>query len=85
MLIVGARVSQNANDKQELAPDLESVAEDVFKSDAVLVDSGFYSEEAVAFVLPHHPCGSPRKIPLISNLSDCKSDKLLGPFEKILR
>jgi hypothetical protein len=47
MLIVGARVSQNANDKQDLAPDLESIPEDVFKPDAVLVDSGFYSEEAV--------------------------------------
>ncbi len=26
MLIVGTRVSQNANDKQELKPDLESVS-----------------------------------------------------------
>jgi len=50
MLIVGARVSQNPNDKQELKPDLESIPEEIFKPDAVLVDSGFYSEEAVADV-----------------------------------
>ena len=50
MLIVGARVSQNPNDKEELAPDLESVREEVFKPEAVLADSGFYSEEAVAKV-----------------------------------
>lgn len=47
MLIVGARVSQNPNDKQELKSDLESVPEEVFKPENVLVDSGFYSEEAV--------------------------------------
>jgi len=47
MLIVGKRVSQNPNDKQELKQDLESIPEDAFKPETVLVDSGFYSEEAV--------------------------------------
>lgn len=47
MLIVGKRVSQNPNDKQELKSDLESIPEDAFTPETVLVDSGFYSEEAV--------------------------------------
>jgi transposase len=51
MLIVGQRVSQSANDKQELAADVASICP-VVKSavKAVLVDSGFYSEAMVRAV-----------------------------------
>lgn len=47
-LIVGERVSDAANDKQQLVPTLAAVSEPVKPAvETVLVDSGFYSEEAV--------------------------------------
>ena len=51
MLIVGARVSDAPNDKQELAPSVAAISPGVREQvQAVLVDSGFYSEAAVAAV-----------------------------------
>jgi transposase len=51
MLIVGARVSVAANDKQELAPTVAAISPVVAAEvAAVLVDSGFYSEAAVQAV-----------------------------------
>jgi transposase len=51
MLIVGARVSDAPNDKQELAPSVAAVSPVVAPAlEAVLVDSGFYSEAAVVAV-----------------------------------
>ena len=51
MLIVGARVSDAPNDKQELAPSVAAISPVVAPAvQAVLVDSGFYSEAAVAAV-----------------------------------
>ena len=49
-LIVGQRVSQAPNDKQELVPTLRAIAPPVASIAAVLVDSGFYSEAAVQTV-----------------------------------
>ena len=46
-LIVGQRVSQAANDKQELVPTLAAVPGEAGPVSAVLVDSGFYSAAAV--------------------------------------
>lgn len=46
-LIVGERVSQAANDKQELVPTVAAIAAEVGPVAEVLVDSGFYSEQAV--------------------------------------
>jgi transposase len=46
-LIVGQRMSQSANDKQELVADLQAIPGAVGTVAAVLVDSGFYSEQAV--------------------------------------
>jgi transposase len=46
-LIVGERVSQAANDKQELVPTVGAIAPEVGRVAAVLTDSGFYSEAAV--------------------------------------
>ncbi len=46
-LIVGQRVSQAPNDKQELVPTVAAIAKPVESVAAVLVDSGFYSEAAV--------------------------------------
>jgi transposase len=49
-LIVGQRVSQAPNDKEELVPTLQSIPGPVGSVEAVLVDSGFYSEKAVRVV-----------------------------------
>jgi len=51
MLIVGARVSDAPNDKQELPASVAAISP-VVQAEAkqVLVDSGFYSEAAVAAV-----------------------------------
>jgi transposase len=46
-LIVGQRVSQAPNDKQELAPTVAAIAAPVRSVASVLSDSGFYSEAAV--------------------------------------
>ena len=53
-LIVGARVCQAPNDKQQLAPDMEAVCEHVNPTH-VLVDSGFASEAAVSRVERERP------------------------------
>lgn len=49
-LIVGQRVSQAANDKQELVPTLAAIPSAVRPVAAALVDSGFFSEAAVTQV-----------------------------------
>lgn len=49
-LIVGERVSQAPNDKQELAPDLAAIPETAGSVAAALVDSGFVSAAAVTQV-----------------------------------
>jgi transposase len=46
-LILGARVSQSPNDKQELVPTLAVIPTEVGSVVAALVDSGFFSEKAV--------------------------------------
>ena len=49
-LIVGERVCQAPNDKEQLAPTLAAVSPPVASVAAVLADSGFYSEAAVQAV-----------------------------------
>jgi hypothetical protein len=46
-LIVGERVSQSPNDKQELVPTLAAIPAEAGKVAVALVDSGFFSEKAV--------------------------------------
>lgn len=59
MLIVGERVSDAPNDKQELPADVAAISPVVAAEvEAVLVDSGFYSEAAVAAV-EQSPDGTP--------------------------
>jgi hypothetical protein len=50
MLILGGYVTQNANDKKEMGPAVASVNEEVRTIETISMDSGFYSEEAVAAV-----------------------------------
>jgi hypothetical protein len=62
MLIVGQRVSVAPNDKEELAPTVAAISSVVAQDvKAVLVDSGFYSEAAVAAV-EQTPEGAPTGI-----------------------
>lgn len=49
-LIVGQRVSQSPNDKQELVPSVAAIGQPVASVAAVLTDSGFYSAAAVQVV-----------------------------------
>src|SRR5271169_2950818 len=49
-LIVGERVSQAPNDKEQLVPTVAAVGQPVASVAAVLTDSGFYSEAAVQAV-----------------------------------
>lgn len=53
-LIVGERVSQSPNDKQELAPDLQAVQKHV-RPATVLVDNGFASQEAIEKLEAQNP------------------------------
>ena len=46
-LIVGQTVTDAPNDKEQLAPTLASIPEELGKPNTVLTDSGFYSEAAV--------------------------------------
>ena len=58
MLIVGQRVSESPNDKQQLVPTVAAISPVVaVQVQAVLVDSGFYSEAAVSAV-EYRPDGS---------------------------
>ena len=62
MLIVGQRVSVAANDKRELVPTVAAISPVVMEEvQAVLADSGFYSEAAVQAV-EEKPEGTPTGI-----------------------
>src|SRR5665213_404858 len=57
-LIVGPRLSDQANDKQQLVSAVETVQENGTQVDAILVDHGYYSEAAVRQV-ETNPQGQP--------------------------
>ncbi len=48
MLVVGKHVTDAPNDKEQLAPGLDSVSEVVGRVSQTLVDTGYYSEKAVS-------------------------------------
>jgi transposase len=50
LLIMGQRVTEHANDKQELVPTVQAVDPELREITQVLADSGFFSKEAVAAV-----------------------------------
>jgi hypothetical protein len=50
MLILGQRVTEHCNDKQELVPTMEAIAPELGEIGAVIADTGFYSEKAVGQV-----------------------------------
>jgi hypothetical protein len=50
LLIVGQRVTEHGNDKEELSPTVQAVVHSIRQVSHVLTDSGFYSEQAVTDV-----------------------------------
>ena len=50
LLVLGAYVTDAANDKQQLVPAVQSVVAEVREVTAVLADTGYFSEKAVAVV-----------------------------------
>ena len=47
MLVIGQRVTDHTNDKQEFIPTLEAIPEEVGKPEVGIADSGYYSEKNI--------------------------------------
>jgi hypothetical protein len=75
-LMVGERMSQAPNDKQELVPTAAGVVAPVESSAAVLTDSGFYSAAAVRAV-EQTPAGQPSGTTVSAALE--KKEIVAGP------
>ena len=80
-LIVGERVSQAPNDKQELAPTVAAVAAPVESIAAVLTDSGFYSEAAVRAV-EQTPAGQPTGTTVYAAMDKKEHHRTVRDLEK---
>jgi len=80
-LIVGERVSQAPNDKQELAPTVAAIAKPVESVAAVLTDSGFYSEAAVQTVEQTNP-GQPTGTTVYAALEKKEHHRTVKDLEK---
>ncbi|MGD0813723.1 MAG: transposase [Verrucomicrobiota bacterium] len=80
-LIVGERVSQACNDKQELVPTVAAVAAPVASVAAVLADSGFYSEAAVRAV-EQTPSGQPGGTTVYAALAKKEHHRTVSDLEK---
>jgi transposase len=80
-LIVGERVSQACNDKQELVPTVAAVAAPVASVAAVLADSGFYSEAAVRAV-EQTPSGQPSGTTVYAALEKKEHHRTVNDLEK---
>ena len=80
-LIVGERVSQAPNDKQELVPTVAAVAAPVESVAAVLTDSGFYSEAAVRAV-EQTPAGQPTGTTVYAAVEKKEHHRTVSDLEK---
>jgi len=80
-LIVGERVSQAPNDKQELAPTMATVVAPVASVATVLVDSGFYSEAAVGAV-EQTSAGQPTGTTVYAALEKKEHHRTVSDLEK---
>lgn len=78
MLIVGQHLSDHPNDKQELAPALDSIPEAIGKPEAALADAGYFSKDAIEqcqerAVDPYIATGrTPHHKPLDERLNDLR-------------
>ena len=80
-LIVGERVSQAPNDKQQLAPSVAAVGAPVESVAVVLADSGFYSEAAVQAV-EQTPAGEPTGTTVYAALEKKDHHRTVHDLEK---
>ena len=80
-LIVGERVSQACNDKQELVPTVAAVGAPVESVASVLADSGFYSEAAVRAV-EQTPAGQPTGTTVYAALEKKEHHRTVSDLEK---
>ncbi len=80
-LIVGERVSQACNDKQELEPSFAAIAPEAGPVTAVLTDSGFYSEAAVQ-AIEQTPAGTSTGTTLYAALEKTSHHRSVADLEK---
>jgi transposase len=80
-LIVGERVSQAPNDKQELVPSVAAIAPEAGPVTAVLTDSGFYSEAAVQKI-EQTPAGTPSGTTVYAPLAKTSHHRSVADLEK---
>lgn len=80
-LIVGERVSDAPNDKQQLASSLEAVAAQAGPVAEVLIDSGFVSEEAIAAV-ERRPGGGATGVRVLAAMSRERHGRRVSDLEK---
>ena len=80
-LIVGERVSQAPNDKQELVPSVAAIAQPVASVADVLTDSGFYSEAAVQRV-EQTPDGQPTGTTVYAALEKKEPHRTVSDLEQ---
>ena len=80
-LIVGQRVSQAPNDKQQLPPSVAAVGAPVESVAAVLADSGFYSAAAVRAV-EQTPAGQPTGTTVYAALEKKEHHRSVSDLEK---
>jgi transposase len=80
-LIVGQRMSQAPNDKQELAPSVAAIVNPVESVAEVLTDSGFYSEAAIQSV-EQTTEGQPTGTTVYAALEKKEHHRTVGDLEK---
>ena len=80
-LIVGQRVTAAPNDKQELPATAEAVTSVAGPVAAVLVDSGFYSEEAVQKI-EQQPDGTPSGTTVYAAMEKTSHHRSVSDLEK---
>ena len=80
-LIVGERVSQAPNDKQELVPTAAAIPAEVGPVASVLVDNGFFSETAIQQV-EQTPAGTPTGTTVYAPLDKTSHHRSVADLEK---
>jgi transposase len=80
-LIVGQRISQAPNDKEELVPTVTAIAQPVESVAQVLADSGFYSQAAVLAV-EQNALGHPTGTTVYAALEKKEHHRTVGDLEK---
>jgi len=80
-LVVGARVCDRGNDKQELCEDIESVPQDIRTGATVLVDSGFMSQKQVELVEGSVPEMLPTGVRVLGAVGKAKHGRSVEELE----